>query len=315
MTAMRSLANVSQIHAVTDVGEAPTPCGAIVFWLPRGATATHDAMVDAIVAEGCAIRAPRPTSRKVALARACEVTARAHGLAVSSLQRDRGGKVKATKGRARGTDGWVLSYPLALTSAGAWGTLEGSVVLRAHDDTTRGYEGPADLCDELRTEFQRQLDQLAGDDLSKWLCEAAQALGGLSLNGGGGYYLPPSAMSEWVKVRAAMGRAAPVFAIAPGIPCGSGSAMVESIMISVEENATKRIAAIAETIATPGKGALALATVETKLSEALATLDRFEGLLGRKLPAVVAQAEEARSALAIAMLAATAEDDASARLP
>ena len=79
------------------------------------------------------------------------------------------------------------------------------------------------------------------------------------------------------------------------------SALVDDTLAEVEE---------INACVTEGKGKRALEARETKCRDLLGRLERFASVLGPKLDAIKASVDSAQASVAVAMLAANAEDDA-----
>lgn len=300
----------SRVTAVNDATANNTPCGAIVFWALRGGT-TVEAMTAALTDDNgiLAFAAPRPVSEKVAMTRACEIVARRHGLKCQPISKVGADTETQAKTRARATAGWALSRPLAVQDDGMLGELRGPIVARAKSGSVvrgvrvgAGFEGDGAIVAELKDEHVRALSVLTPEDVSVWLCDTLQGFTAFSLKPGGGcYFVPADAKAVFDTLCNALKSTSHSIYTIPALRSDTA---IEAILAALESNMASAIEAIAQAVAAGDVGKCGLETKERELSELLTRLTKYEGLLGRSLDGVRAQAEEAEGAIAVAMLAA-----------
>jgi hypothetical protein len=313
----------AKVTAVSDAVATATPCGAIVFWALSG-DATVEALSKALDDANSAAVRPEPPSLKVATTRACEAVAARHGLKLQPITRSTfGASAKQSKTRSRATGGYALSRPLSVrddgSGAAGLGRLDGPIVALAKAAETRvgadgtsvripaSFEGEPAMVQELRDELVKAREILTPSDVGAWLCERVLALDGFSLKPNGGtYFIPEGRMARFQGICEALGAATGhrIFTI----PALRTKAAIDTILTALELNTAAAIQAVAEAVATGEGGKRALETKEKELAALMDRLGKYEDLLGRKLDGVHAQAETARAAVAVAMIAATADE-------
>jgi hypothetical protein len=321
----------AKVTAVSDAVATATPCGAIVFWALSGDT-TVEALSKALDDANSAAVRPEAPSLKVATTRACEAVAARHGLKLQPIARSTvpgmfGASAKQAKTRSRATGGYALSRPLSVrddgSGAAGLGRLDGPIVALAKAAETRlgadgtsvripaSFEGEPAMVQELRDELVKAREVLTPSDVGAWLCERVLALDGFSLKPNGGtYFIPEGRMVRFQRICEALGAATGhrIFTI----PALKTAKAIETILTALELNTAAAIQAVAEAVATGEGGKRALETKERELAALMDRLGKYEDLLGRKLDGVRAQAETARAAVAVAMIAASADETSTA---
>jgi hypothetical protein len=314
--------DLRSIVTLTDAQKENLPCGAIVFWELSGDTTVEQLSRALDDAQSVALK-PEAPSVKVASVRACEIVARKHNLKTQPITR-----TEQAKSRTRATGGIALSRPLAVRADGNLGTLNGPIVaiyraaqsgsrevsqadgsLKTERYTTPAcFDGEPEMVAELSSALEDALKVLTPTDVSSWLCNRIEALGGFPLKSNGGtYFVPPEALAKYKTLREAVQS---VTKHRMGlIPAMKGSDAVEAILMALETNTTSAIAQISAAIETGTLGERALATKQAELDDLLERLTRYEGLLGKKLDTVREKIEEATAAAAIAMLTASAKEE------
>jgi hypothetical protein len=270
--------------AVSDATATATPCGAIVWWALSG-TCTVQGLSEALATAGSLAIPPERPSQKVVMHRACVAVARTADLDVAIVK----GGYALTRRPVEEDDGLVHE-------------LRSTIVATAK--TGSGYDGIPDVCDALRAAAATEKETLSASDVSAWLCSRLENLGAVALRERGGvYFIPEDATRRFEKVCKAL--AAATSHRVYTVPALRTESAVEAILAALEQDTQKSVDAIAAAVASGEIGSKGLATKEKELATLVGRLSRYEELLGRKLDAVRAKADEAARATAVAMLAAS----------
>jgi hypothetical protein len=284
--------------AVNDIADKGV-CGAVIYWSLRG-TCTVNALTEALIAKGSAATPPEPPSDAVALHRAAIEVARARKLELRPIKR-----------------GWALCRPPfenasapGSTAPAAICSLEYAVVATAkRDNKSLYFDGDVDTVAAWRSQRDIEAGALAPSDISSWLCAKLDGLHAIALRDHGGvYFVPRDSVSRWERVVAAVKSVSGHRLYS--VPSMKSADAIEAILSALENATTTAIDAVAEAVG-GGIGARALETKSRELDALVNRLGKYEALLGVKLDALRQKTSEAQQTVAVAALAAAADEEPS----
>jgi hypothetical protein len=305
---------VAMVSNVVDIGSkvggeiSAKSVGAAGIGAMVGLKASHggggdvslSALRSALAIEGSGATPPESPTPTARTARAAHVVASAHGARAVSRAKSSDAK--------RGTDGWeiIRGSHVDKTGQGILGDRVSPILATAR---VGGFNGEAQIVQELRDAYVAAEDVLAPADFTSWFRAKVLALRGVPMFTGCSYLPPESAPRFETMIRAierATGSRYEVHMIAVANTEGSiravCSALVEDTLTEVDE---------INACVTEGKGKRALAAREEKCRDLLRRLDRHADLLGPMLDKMRAAVSSAEASVAGAMLAADLEDDES----
>lgn len=179
------------------------------------------------------------------------------------------------------------------------------VVPATADDRTRLIESARQIPARVTAAYEHALDVLDHDVIGGWLPTLVYAANAVRLRESGGiYFVPRAGLDFWRLAAAALSEVSSN--VVYEIPALHTASAVAAVLDALTAEATARTSAAFETIAGGERGARGLRSIETDATALLAKLAGYEELLGDKLTAIRARAEEARAAAAAAVLVAEA---------
>ena len=281
------------VIAIDDAEIDKRSCGRITFWDLSG-----DVDLDALVAAlGDVVKHPENPTPKVSLHRAVDECARRHNLEV----RHRGAGMWDIVGEPV-EDNRQLVYPIE-TSARLMTKADG-----IGNDVGISTTGKYDM--EVLADYSKARGVLATTDIGNWLCDTLTTLGGVPLRDRGGvYFVPQDRVATWERVTTAL-QACSLHKV-HRVPAMRSQDAVEAILAAVTADTRKACQTIAEDIGSATLGKRALETRENQTADLLERLDRYEGLLGTRLDELRTAIDETRSAVAVARMMTSRQEDAS----
>jgi hypothetical protein len=271
------------------VSDGDDSAGATVWWRLRG-DCDRLALVVALSARGLEARGPVTHAPEVALRRA----------------------VGVLRGTRR------LIRPL---KRGSWAVVEEE--LKPSGEELKHWTGPtvsldmigravlknasAEEATQVKEAYAYHLDALTTEDVSSWLITQVEHCGAVGLREGGGiYYLPPTAMSLWNALVEALGQASPKHTVykVPTVRMTSDGA--RAIMDSLQAEAEAEVQRIDKDLS---GGTLGVKALETRAEDAQSLLEKvevYERLLDTRLEALRQTIADIQTDVVTAKLAAEA---------
>lgn len=140
---------------------------------------------------------------------------------------------------------------------------------------------------QVREAYDHYQDTLTTDDISSWLISQVERLGAVGLREGGGiYYLPPSAIREWTVIVGALHDAAPKHSAykVPTVRMTADGA--RAILDSLRDEAEAEVERLQSEVLSGDLGVRALEFRGEKARHLLSKVGEYESLLGTRLESV-----------------------------
>ena len=283
------------MNGLIAVTEDISTAGAIVWWKLSGSMSA-DRLREEWVAAGLEpARMPSTPTPQVAMRRAVAEQREARRL-VRSLERGKGYAI--VDETAKGNE---LDYEVGLR-------IKLDQVGRLVFETDRGWDSAVrKVQEEIRDAFTRHQNEMSSYDMSEWLVSVMARLDGVSLREAGGvYFVPAHQVAAWGTMRRAIGAASDTNKLYE-VPALKSTDAIEAVLDAISDEARREADQMERELEENGMGARAIETRIARCEGVTSKVQRYEGLLGRRLEDLQGRLEALRANLTVAMVKANQE--------
>lgn len=271
-------------------------CGRITMWSLNG-DITVESLTAALKNAGSVAIPPEEPSALVALNRAVQAGAKSLGH-LDVHHKGRGEWVIVGKGveTADAEGKKSLSYPISCTAK----------VTRDPQTSVETLEINGEGADKIRGAYEIAKHTLAPADIGTWLCEKLTALKAIPLRDRGGiYFVPQPVVVKWQKIQSALTACSAHHVHT--IPALKSKEAIQAILSALTSDTRAACGKIAGDVAAGELGNKALDKRQREVDELLDRVAAYEGIVGQSLGELRDAIDETKRAIAVAVLAASAE--------